>query len=188
MTDPRTPVATVFARVVRPGFESRYEEWLAGIAQATSRFPGSQGTTILRPNEDRNEYLAIAQFDSAEHLAAWIDSAERAAWLAKLEAIDVCRESVSTLAGMERWFTLPGSGAGALPPRYKTAVLVLLGLYPLVMLLNLVLKPLLAGLPGPLQVLASLVVSVALMVWLVLPWLTRVFSGWLHPRSSDPAA
>jgi hypothetical protein len=83
---------------------------------------------------------------------------------------------------MERWFTLPGRGATRLPPRYKTATLVLLGLYPLVLLLNLVLNPVLSGLPGPLKVLASLVASVAIMVWIVLPWLTRLFSKWLHPR------
>ena len=97
-----------------------------------------------------------------------------------------------SLAGMERWFTLPDRGATRLPPRYKTATLILLGLYPLVLLLNLVLSPVLVGLPSQLQVLVSLVVSVALMVWIVLPWLTRLFSGWLHPRPeprpSMPAA
>ena len=40
--------------------------------------------------------------------------------------------------------------------------------------------------PGPLRVLVSLIVSVALMVWIVLPRLTQLFSGWLHPR--PPAA
>ncbi len=47
---------------------------------------------------------------------------------------------------------------------------------------NLVLNPVLSGLPGPLKVLASLVPSVAIMVWIVLLWLTRLFSKWLHPR------
>ena len=69
-----------------------------------------------------------------------------------------------------------------MPPRYKTASLILLGLYPLVLVLGVVLNPLLAGLPGPLQILISLMVSVAMMVWIVLPGLTRLFSGWLHPQ------
>ena len=93
-----------------------------------------------------------------------------------------------SLAGMERWFTLPDRGATRLPPRYKTATLILLGLYPLVLLLNLVLSPVLVGLPSQLQVLVSLVVSVALMVWIVLPWLTRLFSGWLHPNARPPVS
>ena len=68
-----------------------------------------------------------------------------------------------------------------MPPRYKTALLILLGLYPLVLVLDVVLSPLLDGLPGPVQVLLSLMVSVAMMVWIVLPRLTQLFSGWLHP-------
>ena len=161
------PVTTVFARRVRPGSEPAYEEWLAGIARATSRFPGSQGTTILRPTEGRSEYVAIMQFDAAESLDAWLASTERSTWLSELRALEVCHEEVSTLAGMERWFTLSGSQEG-LPPRYKTATLVLLGLYPLVLALDVMLGPLLASLPRPLAVLASLSFSVPIMVWLIL--------------------
>lgn len=184
--DSTAPVATIFARQVRAGLEPRYEEWLDGIAQATSRFAGSQGTTILRPKEGREEYIAIAQFDTAENLERWLESDERERWLGKLRSIDVCREEVLSLAGMERWFTLPGWGSRAMPPRYKTAFLILLGLYPLVLLLDLVLGPLLVGLPKPLRLLASQIVSIAIMVWIVLPWLTRTFSAWLHPsRQTD---
>lgn len=176
------PVTTIFARQVRAGFELQYEEWLAGISRTSSSFTGNQGTTILRPAEGRDEYIAITHFDSAENLELWLRSTERERWLEKLKAIDICREEVTSLAGMERWFTLRDRGTTRLPPRYKTATLILLGLYPLVLLLDLALSPVLSGLPGPLQVLVSLVVSVALMVWIVLPWLTRLFAGWLHPR------
>lgn len=205
---PRDPVTAIFARRVRAGSESRYEDWLTGIAQAAARVPGSLGTTILRrgdapgggpgdgpgdrqgdgerdargdaANEASGEYVAIAQFDGAPALDAWLASEERALWMSRLDAIDVCREDVSTLAGMERWFT-PARDDRALPPRYKTAALVLLGLYPLVLALDVVLGPLLSGLPRPAALLLSLVVSVSIMVWWVLPWLTRVFQGWLRP-------
>jgi len=181
-TDSPSPVTTIFAREVRAGFEVQYEEWLAGISRTSLRFTGNQGTTILRPAEGRDEYIAITHFDSAENLELWLRSTERESWLEKLQSIGICREEVMSLAGMERWFTLRARGATRLPPRYKTATLILLGLYPLALLLDLVLSPVLSGLPGPLSVLVSLVVSVALMVWIVLPWLTRLFSGWLHPR------
>lgn len=208
----RDPVTAIFARRVRAGSESRYEDWLAGIAQAAARVPGSLGTTILRPgdaprrgrrdgpvdaqsdaqsdgerdaradgaNAAGGEYVAITQFDGAPALDAWLGSAERAQWMSRLDAIDICREDVSTLAGMERWFTLARDDR-ALPPRYKTAALVLLGIYPLVLALDVVLGPLLSGLPRPVALLLSLVVSVSIMVWWVLPWLTRVFAGWLRP-------
>lgn len=171
----------MFARSVRAGFESQYDEWLQGISQAASGFPGSQGTTILRPAEGRTEYIAISQFSSAENLERWLCSSERSAWLEKLESITLEHEEVTSLTGMERWFTVPNRAVTQTPPRYKTAILVLLGLYPLILLLDLGLGPFLVDLPKPLQVLVSLVVSIAIMVWIVLPQLTRLFFRWLYP-------
>lgn len=182
----QAPVTTVFKRRVHAGSEGRYEDWLTGISQTAARFPGSQGTTILRPAERGYEYVVITQFESTESLEAWLGSADRESWMSKLGAIDICDEDVSTLAGMERWLTLSPS-PGALPPRYKTAALVLLGLYPLVLVLDVALGPLLSDLPGPVGFLISLLVSVATMVWSVLPWLTRVFHGWLHPGAAQQA-
>lgn len=178
---PSEPVTTIFARVVRAGEERRYEEWVAGISRASSGFVGNQGTTVLRPAEGRREYVTITQFDCRENLDRWLASDVRREWLARLREIDICSEEIMSMAGMERWFTPFGAGSG-MPPRYKTASLILLGLYPLVLLLNLVLTPRLTGLPGPLQVLVSLTVSVAMMVWVVLPALTRLFWRWLRPR------
>ena len=180
----QAPVTAVFTRRVRAGSEARYEDWLTGIAQAAARFPGSQGTTILRPTEGGSEYVAITQFETAESLEAWLGSADRKSSMKGLRAIDICYEDVSTLAGMERWFTLSRSER-ALPPRYKTVALVLLGLYPLVLALDVVLGPLLSGLPRAVGLLASLLVSVSIMVGGVLPLLTRMFRGWLHPCASQ---
>ena len=177
-----SPVTTMFARKVRAGFEAQYEEWLTGISQAASVFPGNQGTTILQPGEGRDEYIAITQFDSAENLERWLCSSERSSWLEKLESITLDHEEVTSLTGMERWFTLPNRAVTQPPPRYKTAILVLTGLYPVVLLLDPVLKPLLADLPKPFAVLLSLIVSVAIMVWIVMPQLTRLLFPWLYPR------
>ncbi len=180
----QTPAIKVFRRRVHAGSEGRYEDWLTGISQTAARSPGSQGTTILRLAERGSEYLAITQFESRESLEAWLGSEERERWMSRLGAIDIWQEDVSTLTGMERWLTqLPGPGAP--PPRYKTAALVLLGLYPLVLALDVVLGPLLSNLPRPVGLLISLLVSVATMVWSVLPWLTRVFHGWLHPGAAQ---
>ena len=177
-------MTAVIKRRVRAGSEASYEEWLSGIAQAAARSPGSQGTTILRPTEGGSEYVAITQFESAESLEAWLGSADRESWMSRLGAIDICHGDTSTFAGMERWLTLSPSER-ILPPRYKTAALVLLGLYPLVLVLDVVLGPLLADLPRPVGLLASLLVSVSIMVGGVLPWLTRMFRGWLHPCASQ---
>lgn len=175
------PVSTIFARRVRPGAEERYEEWLHGIHEAASGFPGAQGITVLRPGEGRAEYIAIVQFDEPANLERWMESPERAAWLAKLDDLTLDAGEVATMTGMERWFTLPDRSVTQAPPRYKTAILVLLGLYPLVLLLNPVLRPLIGDWPTAPRTLVSLVISIALMVWVVMPRLTRLFFGWLYP-------
>ena len=186
MNEPSMPVTTIFTRIVRPGHEVQYEDWLAGISRTSSGFAGNSGTTILRPAQGREEYVAIMQFDTQHNLDDWLESVERANWLTKLGAIDICREEVMTLAGMERWFTLQGGDYDHMPPLYKTALLILLGLYPLILVLDFVLSPLLGGLPGPVELLFSLMVSVPMMVWIVLPLLTKIFSSWLHPKAKPP--
>ena len=42
---------------------------------------------------------------------------------------------------MERWFTLPDRSVSQAPPEYKMAVLVTIGLYPLMLVLNPILNP-----------------------------------------------
>lgn len=176
------PVTTMFSRRVKPGFEGQYEEWLKSINQAAAGFSGSQGTTVLRPGAGRGEYVAIVQFDSAQNLERWLVSRERADFLTKLESITLDSEEVSSLTGMERWFTLPDRSVTQAPPKYKSAFLVLLGLYPLVLILNPLLAPLVGSWPAALRVLLSLAISVPLMVWVVMPQLTRLFFGWLYPE------
>ena len=136
----------------------------------------------MRPGAGRTEYIAIVQFDSTQNLERWLVSEERADWLTKLEPITLDSEEVSSLTGMERWFTLPDRAVTQAPPKYKSAILVMLGLYPLVLLLNLILQPLIGSLPAALRVLVSLVISVLIMVWVVMPQLTRLFFGWLYPE------
>lgn len=176
-----SPVTAMFARQVKPGYEAEYEQWLGGISKASSEFPGNQGTTILKPSGARQEYIAITQFETAECLERWLCSKEREQWLEKLNAIALDHEEVEALTGMERWFTLPNRAVSQPPARYKTATLVFLGLYPLLLGLNLILDPFTRELPFPARLLISLVISIPLMAWFVSPWLTKLFFRWLYP-------
>ena len=176
------PVTTIFARRVRPGSEERYETWLHGINQAAASFPGHQGVTVLRPEAGRAEYVVVAQFDSTDNLDRWLDSDERRRWLDEVEPLTLDAQEVATMTGMERWFTLPDRSVAHAPPRWKTALLLFAGLYPTALILGMCLQPLIASWPSPLKVFASLAVSIPVMVWGVMPMLTRLFFGWLYPE------
>jgi uncharacterized protein len=75
------PVITTVTRRVRPGHEMLYEEFLEGIISAARRFPGHLGVEVFRPESAAGEYRTVYRFDSEEHLRAWLDSDEHAAWL-----------------------------------------------------------------------------------------------------------
>jgi antibiotic biosynthesis monooxygenase (ABM) superfamily enzyme len=78
------PVTAVASRLVKPGSEREFEEWVSGILTAANKFPGYLGSEVLRPSEhDDNEYKIIFRFDHASNLHAWETSEERHHWLRK---------------------------------------------------------------------------------------------------------
>jgi antibiotic biosynthesis monooxygenase (ABM) superfamily enzyme len=181
---PSSPVTTLFARKVRRGSEPQYERWLVGIADAAAHFEGYGGTTTFKPNAEQDQYLAMITFDAAAHLDRWLDSPQHRLWVDALRAIPVEHEQVTSLQGLQRWFSLPRRPE---PADYKIAALIVIGLYPLVLLLDLALAPLLRQLPQALSTLIGLLISVPVMVWIVLPLLTRLFSRWLYPAARASA-
>ena len=80
------PVTTTVTRRIKPGHEAAYEGFLAGISGAARAFPGYLGVEVFRPAPGQGgEYRTVYRFDSAAHLRTWLDSPERAAWLARAE-------------------------------------------------------------------------------------------------------
>lgn len=69
--------------------------------------------------------------------------------------------------------------AAAHPAKWKFWLLTMAGLYPLLTALVTVSGPLLESLPAPLRLACILPVAVAAMVWVIMPFLTRRFAGWL---------
>ena len=81
------PVTATVTRRVKPGHEAAYEEFLAGINGAAKAFPGYLGEEVFRPAGGAGgEYRIVYRFDSSAHLRTWLDSGDRAAWLARAEA------------------------------------------------------------------------------------------------------
>jgi len=175
-------VTVITSRRVKPGCVDAYESWLEGIGQAATRYPGLIGRRITRPTDPaRDDYVVVFKFDNYPHLRAWTESAERKQWLeaARPLVVDELKETV--LTGFERWFTLSSAPNLPPPPRYKMAVVTLLAIYPLSLGLGQLLAPALAPLPVPLRGLAVSVLLIALMTWVVMPRVTRLFKFWLFP-------
>ena len=173
------PVTLTVERRVARGREREFEDWAGGALAAASGWEGFLGGGLLRPGPTHREWHLVYRFASPQALAAWEGSAERRRWLDRLPEL---AEETGThrVTGLETWFELPGRTAPA-PPRWKMAIVTWLGVVPLASFFGLVVAPLVAGLPTALRILVLPTIFVPTMTWLIMPRMTRLFSGWLYP-------
>jgi uncharacterized protein len=178
------PVTTTVTRRVKPGHEPFYEQFLEGIIAAARRFPGHLGVEVFRPESaSAGEYRVVYRFDTGEHLRAWLDSEERAAWLERAEPHVIGPMRTRFVTGLETWFTLAGRPATPPPPPYKMAVVTWITIFPLITLVVVVLGPLLGGLALVPSLAITTAVTVPIMTWVAMPRVTRLLRGWLYPDS-----
>jgi hypothetical protein len=181
--DQSGPVTVVIRHRVRPGKEAEFEDWLRGITQAASPFHGYLGFNVVRPaSPEQPEYVIFFRFDTFANLEQWEESETRRDWLGRLDPLTVRPPTRERHTGLEVWFTPPSGHAQ--PARWKMAVVTFLAVYPLISLVQLVVVPLLEDLPLPVRTLATSALFVGLMTYLVMPLMTRLFSGWLYGPTS----
>jgi uncharacterized protein len=176
---PATPIIT---RVVKPGSEKVFEEWLHGISQESARFPGYLSSTIFRPPAGGREYTIVLQFDRDENLQSWLRSGQRRAWLDRVGALEEVPAQRSEVTGLEHWFTLPDKPEALPPPKHKMALLIILTVYPTMLAVRALLFPILDRLSYPLAALIVTVCLVLLLTYVLMPSVTRVFHRWLYPQ------
>lgn len=176
------PLTVVATWKVKPGKEAAFEELQQAFTRESAQFPGYMGVSITRNPTPSGEYAVIYKFDSQEHLDAWQNSSERQELLRKAEPLRADVVRYQTGNGLEFWFTSPTSPAH--PPRWKMAIITVLGVWPVSILVPSVLKPLLAGVPQLLQALVIAVGIVVILTWVVMPVLAKIFRAWLenHPQ------
>lgn len=178
--DPSISVTAVITHRVRPGREAGYEEWLQGIAADARHFRGYLGTHILRPELGLStDHVIVVQFESCQHLDAWMQSKSRRSWIERVQPLIREPETVKVISGLEPWFQLPGQPRQAAPSRYKQALVVWIGVAGLSLLMGPLVATLLADWPGFLRILINTGITVALLVYWVMPFLTRRLKGWL---------
>jgi uncharacterized protein len=176
------PITTTVTRRVKPGHEAIYDQLMEGIIAAAGEFPGHLGVEVFRPqNAATGEYRTVYRFDSAEHLRAWLDSDQRAAWLERAEPHVIGPIRTSFVTGLESWFTLPAQPGLAAPPPYKMALLTWITIFPLITAIVAITGPTLKDLPLAVRLGITTALTVPLMTWVVMPRVTRLLRGWLYP-------
>jgi uncharacterized protein len=180
-------VSTVIVQRVPAARVDRFLECQRGLTQAAEGFPGYQGTELYPPADDRHQdWVSVIHFNDQESLRRWIDSPVRAEWIKKLRD-DIGDFRLKTLpSGFGAWFAgLETGPEGQPPPSWKIAMTVLLGLYPTVMLIALLLGRYLNPLGMAVSMLIGNTLSVAMTQWVVIPPLMNALGPWLRANAPD---
>jgi hypothetical protein len=173
----------VITHRVRQGKHADYERWLDEISPLCKTSPGHLDWQIVRPVPGLTEtYTIIIRFDTRVHLQEWMESPTRARLIEKVQPLFVTGDDFFISSGLDFWFTPEGAKA-KVPVRWKQFVVTWSAIYPLVLGVPLVIKPLLRILHVPdnhyLTTLAVTGTVVFLMVYLVMPRYTKFIQRWL---------
>ncbi|MFP4635734.1 MAG: antibiotic biosynthesis monooxygenase [Nitriliruptoraceae bacterium] len=186
--DTNDPVTVVISRLVRPGSEQAYDQWLHEAARLLSTHDGFEGMTALPPGQHHSgpEHVLVLRFRDYESMRRWKRSEARRRWISQLSDLTVDVGAWQEQSGLETWFLLDDRATPTgPPPRWKQAILTFVGLIPLLILMDLTAGRWLSDLPVWVRIPATTAVVVVAMAWLVMPAITRLVWRWLYPGQDD---
>lgn len=178
-------ITVLVSRHPRKDKEREFEQALSDTVNIALQFPGHLGVTILKPQANESEaYRIIVKFDSEEHFQHWYQSPEAHYWFDILASLEERPANLEIMTGLETWFTVNSVSVRPIvpPPRHKMAIVTWLAIFLLIVAINLLFGEFLALLPMLVRSFVMTVVLVALMTYVVMPKMTRLFSGWLYAR------
>jgi antibiotic biosynthesis monooxygenase (ABM) superfamily enzyme len=174
---------------VPPGVADWFLGWQRGVTAAAEGFAGYRATDLYPPADgQRDEWVVVIHFDDEESLQRWLDSPVRDQWLQRLRAKVGDFEMTRLPGGFGFWFAGQARSPSTVPPSWKMALTVLLGLYPTVMLLTIFVGPYTSPLGLAVSMLIGNALSVSILQWGVMPALTALLGRWLNVSASREKA
>jgi antibiotic biosynthesis monooxygenase (ABM) superfamily enzyme len=171
-----------FLHTVAVGKESEFIAAQSDLTRSSSAFPGYQGTALF-PADSAGQWMSVLRFRTPQQLMGWVGSRERREALPRLRG-QLTRDFAELPRSAPFGSTIRvAQGQTRITPGWKTAMLVLLCLYPTVVLLSTSLSPALShlGVKQPLSVFVGNAISIALLQWVFVPAVSRPFRRWLDP-------
>jgi antibiotic biosynthesis monooxygenase (ABM) superfamily enzyme len=184
LTRGESPAANVgvFLHSVARGKEAEFIAAQGELTRSSSAFPGYEGTAVFGADSS-GQWTSVLRFRSPDQLTKWMRSRERQEALPGLRG-GLTRDFAELARSAPFGSTVRvADGQTRITPAWKTAMLVLLCLYPSVMLLSESLSPALGnlGVSQPVSVFAGNMVSIIALQWLLVPAISRPFRRWLDP-------
>lgn len=181
----RLPVTVSITRRVDPTRLADVTRWVQSGVNLANAHDGFLGSGWVRSHADSDEWHMLYRFADAETLDAWEASDDRVQWLYEgRELVEVAR--VERRTGIEGWFDEPQAGVPAAPPRWKQAVTIWLGFFPLSLAFTYLTVYLVPGWHQLWPLATVLITTLCLtptMTYLLLPYVTRRLQPWLQRPS-----
>jgi len=164
-------------------------EWQGNITRAAEGSGGYCGTDVFQPSDgQQQEWVVAIHFEDEKALDHWLDSPVRDEWLTKLRNKIGNFDLKKLPGGFGPWFTTVSAGQAEGPPSWKMALSVLLGLFPTVMVLTILVGPYTSPWGLALSMLIGNALSISILQWGVMPVLTRVLGPWLNANGTNKKA
>ena len=132
------------------------------------------------PGSDSREYGILRTFANEQERDTFYQLPMFKAWDERARTLTEGEPVYRQLHGLEAWFRSPHNP----PPRWKMAAATFLGVFPLAMVLNLTLGPLIGSWPFVIRNAIFNACVVALLTWVVMPFITNVLHSWLSKGDS----
>ncbi len=170
-------------RRVKSGCEAEFQTALREFFQDSFAHGGVLGATMIvpPPGSASREFGILRTFRDEKERDDFYASPIFKEWQAKC----------APLTESDSWTQRPLHGLEALfrgpqipPPKWKMAVATFLGVFPLAMVLNLTLGPVIHAWPFIIRNAVFNAFVVSLLAWVVMPVLTKILRGWLQPASA----
>jgi uncharacterized protein len=174
------PIHIAITRRVKPGCEAEFQKLLQEFFQTSFAHIGVHGASMLvpPPGSPSPEFGILRTFANAQERDSFYGSPMFKTWEAQIKPLTEGEPVYRELTGLEAWFRSPHNP----PPRWKMAVCTFLGVFPLAMILNLTVGPMIQSLNFVLSNAVFNACVVAGLTWVVMPLITRLFHGWLNPK------
>jgi antibiotic biosynthesis monooxygenase (ABM) superfamily enzyme len=174
------PIHIAITRRVRPGCEAEFQQALREFFQTSFTQGGVLGASMLTPlpGSDTREYGILRTFANEAERDAFYESPMFKTWDERAKALTEGEPVHRQLHGLEAWFRSPHQP----PPRWKMAVVTLIGVYPTSLFLSFTIGEATHSWPVAVRSLVVAASMVALLTWVVMPSVTRLLHNWLNPQ------
>ena len=179
--------SAVVVQRVPPGAEEWFLDWQRGVTAAAEKFPGYHATDIYSPdNSHQDQWVIVIHFNDQKSLQDWLASPARDEWVKKLAAKSSTFQVKTLPGGFGAWFLDQNRPGQAPPASWKMVLTVVLGLFPTVMVLTILVGPYTLPLGLAISMLIGNFLSVSILQWVVMPPLNKTLAPWLH--ADQPAS